>query len=123
MKSIGGLLLVTILVLIGVSAMSCKGKSNPTAPGGGADEVIQISGNMGSNSFVPNPDTVVAGAKVQWHNSDAITHTATSNTVGVFDTGNVGGGADSKIIQMNTKGTFQYKCTIHTTMTGTLVVL
>ena len=123
MKSIGGALFVTILLLVGVSAMSCKGKSNPAGPGPTADEVIQIAGQLGASSYVPSPDTVLIGMKVAWHNSDGMTHTATSNTSGAFQTGNVGGNGDSGVIQMNTAGTFDYHCGIHPTMTGRLVVL
>jgi len=121
----GGALFVTILLLVGVSAMSCKGKSNPAGPGPTADEVIQIAANAGSNSYVPSPDTVIIGMKVAWHNSAGVTHTATADpgAPAVFNTGNVGNGGDSGVITMSTAGTYNYHCSIHPTMTGRLVVL
>lgn len=123
MKSIGGALFVTILLLVGVSAMSCKGKSNPVDPGAGADEVIQIVGNAGGNSYAPGPDTVLVGMKVSWHNSDIMTHTATSDAGGVFNTGDIGAGQTSVPIQMNTAGAFRYHCSRHPSMFDTLRVL
>jgi len=40
-----------------------------------------------------------------------------------FNTGNIGGGKTSAPIAMNTAGSFPYHCSIHPTMTGTLVVV
>ena len=124
MKSIGGALFVLILLFVGVSSMSCKKKSNPMGPGNGADEVIQIAGQLGSSSFVPSPDTILVNMKVSWHNSDGITHTATEvSGPAFFNTGNLNGNGDSNVITFSTPGTYNYRCNIHTSMTGQLVVL
>ena len=104
--------------------MSCKGKSNPAGPGPTADEVIQIAANAGSNSYVPSPDTVIIGMKVAWHNSAGVTHTASSTSgPATFNTGNIGGGGDASVITFSTPGVYNYRCNIHTSMTGQLVVL
>ena len=115
---------VVVLVLgAGLLVISCKDKSTNPGGGGAADITIGIIGNNGSNSYVPNPDTVTVGQRVAWHNADGTTHTATANGVAVFDTGNIGAGGTSSAIQMNTTGSFPYHCTIHgLTMAGTLVV-
>ena len=113
-------LLVSLALGLGLTALSCKGKSNPVNPGG-ADVTINIAGQLGSNSYSPNPDTVRVGQKVAWHNANGTTHTATANG-GQFNTSNVSPGGNSGAIQMNTAGTFSYQCNIHPTMTGTLVV-
>ena len=124
MKSIGGAVFVLILLFVGVSSMSCKDKSNPAGPGPMADEVIQIAGQLGSSSFVPSPDTVLVNMKVAWHNSDGTTHTASSTSgPAAFNTGNVTGNGDSGLITFSTPGTYNYRCNIHTSMTGQLVVL
>ena len=125
MKSRWGALLVLALVLgIGLLALSCKGKSNPAGPGTPADVTINIVGVAGANSYSPNPDTVTVGQTVAWHNSDSITHTATSNTAGFFDTKGLGSGAVSSPVTMMTAGSFPYHCAIHgaALMSGTLVV-
>ena len=117
-------LLTAVLAVLALSGLSCGGNDkNPMNPGGGggADVTITIVGMNGANSFSPSPDTVNVGQTVAWHNGDATTHTATA-TVG-FNTGNISGGSTSAPIMMNTAGTFPYHCSIHPTMTGTLVVV
>ena len=75
----------------------------------------------GSQSFSPNPATVKVGQTVAWKNADAITHTATANG-GAFNTGNIAAGATSSPVMMSTAGSFDYHCSIHPTMVGTLTV-
>ena len=96
---------------------------NPMNPGGGTPDVtINITGQNGSNSYNPSPDTVTVGQTVAWHNANGTTHTATADNGTAFSTGNVGAGSRSGAIQMNTQGTFTYHCSIHPAMTGTLFV-
>ena len=80
-----------------------------------ADQDVAISGF----SFSPRTVTVNVGDSVTWTNSDAQTHTATSGSA--WDTGDIGNG-ESKSITMSRAGTFEYICTIHPTMSGTVVV-
>jgi plastocyanin len=125
MKSRWGAALIAVLILgIGFLAVSCKKKSNPAGPGGPADVTINIVGIAGANSYSPNPDTVTVGQTVAWHNTDGITHTATSDVGGMFNTNNLGGGQTSAPITMMTQGSFPYHCAIHgaASMSGTLVV-
>jgi plastocyanin len=105
-------------------AAGCGGDDkNPMNPGGGgADVTINITGQNGTNSYNPSPDTVTVGQTVAWHNSNGTTHTATFVGTGGFNTNGVGPGSSSGAIQMNTAGSYTYHCTIHPTMTGTLVV-
>lgn len=114
----------SLLAILVLSGLSCNSSDNPAGPGGGgggADKTITIVGENGANSFSPSPDTVNVGQTVAWHNAAAITHTATANG-GAFNTGNIGAGKTSAAITMNTAGSFPYHCSIHPTMTGTLVV-
>jgi len=55
---------------------------------------------------------------VTWTNEDAIDHTATGSG---FDTEPLGTG-ESSTITFDTAGTFAYVCSIHPTMTGSIVV-
>jgi plastocyanin len=116
--------ITTLFAILALSGLSCGGDDNPTNPGGGggADKTITIVGENGSNSFSPNPDTVTVGQTVSWHNAAGTTHTATANG-GTFNTGNIGSGGTSAPIAMSTPGSFPYHCSIHPTMTGTLVVV
>jgi plastocyanin len=128
MKSRWGALVVLALVLVaGLVTLSCKKKSNPAGPGGAADVTINIIGaGLGANAYSPNPDTVTVGQTVAWHNTNGITHTATSDAGpgSVFNTGNVGGGGTSAPITMTAAGSYPYHCAIHgaVSMSGTLVV-
>lgn len=118
-------LIPMILASVALFVLSCGGDdggdNNPVnPPGGGADVTINITGQNGSSSYSPSPDTVTVGQTVRWHNANGTTHTATGG--GGINTGNVGAGGNSAAIQMSTPGTFPYACTIHPGMTGVLVV-
>ena len=118
--------ILSLLALLAVIGLSCNSSDkNPTGPGNGggtADRTITIVAENGANSFSPNPDTVTVGQTVSWHNVAGTTHTATANGA-QFNTGNIGNGATSAPIAMMNPGSFPYHCSIHPTMTGTLVVV
>jgi plastocyanin len=116
--------ITALFAILALSGLSCGGDDNPMNPGGGggADKTITIVAENGSNSFSPNPDTVTVGQTVSWHNAAGTTHTATANG-GTFNTGNIGNGSTSAPIAMGAPGSFPYHCSIHPSMTGTLVVV
>jgi len=84
------------------------------APVLAADAAVTIEGF----AFSPQSVTVNVGDSVTWTNNDGATHTATGSG---FDTGNIAGGA-SQSVTFQSAGTFAYSCSIHPTMTGTVVV-
>ena len=108
------------IIVIAFAGLACN-DSNNGSPNPTADVTIQIVGMNGSNSYSPNPANVTVGQTVAWHNSDTTTHTATQ-TGGGFNTGNLGAGATSAPIRINTAGDLAYHCSIHPTMVGTLHV-
>jgi plastocyanin len=77
---------------------------------------------IGIDNFTFNPQqlTVKAGATVTWTNKDDIPHavaaTDRSFKSKTLDTG------DSYAVTFTTPGTFQYFCSLHPHMTGTIVV-
>jgi len=73
-----------------------------------------------SFAFSPATDTLQAGDTVRWSNRDVVPHTATSRTGG-FDSGALESGQDWRYVARD-RGTFEYECTLHPTMRGTLVV-
>lgn len=81
-----------------------------------ADQSVDMSGF----AFSPSTVTVGVGDDVTWMNSDAVGHNATA-TDNAWATGTVAGGA-SAAVTFATAGTFDYRCTIHPDMTGTVVV-
>ncbi len=81
---------------------------------GAADKGVTIAGF----AFKPDTITVKAGDTVTWTNNDGTTHTATGSG---FDTGNISSGTSASVT-FNTAGSFVYHCSIHASMTGTVVV-
>lgn len=70
-------------------------------------------------SFRPDVLTVRRGDWIQWVNRDPFPHTVTA--AGSFDSRSIAAGADWKY-HANKTGTFEYICTLHPNMTGTLRV-
>lgn len=90
-------------------------KANQTSPSG------QVS--IQNMLFTPSQVTIAKGGSVTWTNNDSITHTV------VDDLSNVGGPASGDIapgqsytFTFNKTGSFQYHCSIHPSMRGTIVV-
>ncbi len=101
-------LLFTVLIITN----SCSKSSDLP----GANEVF-----MQGMAFTPSVITVSAGTTITWINNDLVAHNVTSDTPGVFSSGTLSSNESFSNL-FNTPGTFQYKCTIHPTMTGSVVV-
>lgn len=71
-------------------------------------------------AFRPATITVARGTKIDFTNSDATAHTATSTSPG-FDTGTVAPNA-SKTVTVTKAGTYSYYCQFHAFMKATIVV-
>jgi LPXTG-motif cell wall-anchored protein len=71
-------------------------------------------------AFSPKSITIDVGDTVTWRNTDDVAHSATAED-GSFDTGTFGKGA-SRSETFDTAGTFQYICTPHPFMKGTINV-
>jgi len=69
--------------------------------------------------FQPESVTVKPGDKVVWQNKDVVPHTATA--AGKFDSKNLGGG-QSWTWTAGAKGRYDYVCTYHPGMKGTVAV-
>ena len=98
------------------SSPSSPSPSNPATPSGGL-----VTVDIRNSSYQPNPVTVKVGTQINWHNSDNIDHTATSDS-GMFDNFVNAMSAHGAPVTMTTAGTFAYHCTIHSNMRGTIVV-
>lgn len=71
-------------------------------------------------AFVPQTLTIPVNSTVKWRNLDGIAHTVTSDNAS-WDSGNIPAGSTFKFT-FTTTGTFPYHCTIHPSMTGTIIV-
>jgi plastocyanin len=70
--------------------------------------------------FLPQILEVRAGEVIVWNNKDLFPHTATSDGSG-FDSGAIPDDGSWKMTA-SAKGRFPYKCALHPSMQGTLVV-
>lgn len=91
------------------------------AVGSAKSAPADVSVNIMNFAFQPTPLTIPVGTTVVWTNQDSVSHTATSDTAGVFDTGVLAKGQSGKMT-FNTVGTFAYHCNIHPFMHGMVVV-
>jgi len=71
-------------------------------------------------AFQPQTITVPVGTTVRWTNQDSVAHTSTSKN-GVWDSGSLRQG-QSFSFTFTKPGTFPYFCTIHPSMTATVIV-
>ena len=74
--------------------------------------------------FEPATVTVHEGDTVEWKNDDSVPHTATEDVTDkkpAFDSGNIQTGASWRYVAQK-KGTYNYICTVHPNMQGTLIV-
>ena len=69
-------------------------------------------------AFVPATLTIKQGTKVAWTNNDSTPHTIKSS---MFNSTNLNQG-DTFGFTFTTKGTFDYSCGIHPSMTGKIIV-
>jgi plastocyanin len=104
---------------LGMALIACiqtiSGSCSKISSAPGTNEVF-IQGM----AFDPPTITVAAGTSIKWTNKDGVGHTVTS-TAGLFDSGIIN--TNSTYSRMfSTAGTFPYVCTIHPSMTATVIV-
>jgi len=108
--------LQTFPVLLVALALGCGG-SAATGPSVAPDQVL-IQGF----AFNPTPRTVSVGTTVTWINKDGAAHTTTGGSgPDAWDSGQLSANA-SFTHTFGTPGTYQYVCTIHPGMHGTIIV-
>jgi plastocyanin len=131
------LLACTALALV---AAGCGGDDDDDGGGGGAATTEQPAGGGGGDgggagggggggaevsmegiAFQPAEVTVSAGDTVTWTNDDSVGHDVTADS---FSSGDPGGMAPGDTFEhtFEEAGTFDYVCTVHPGMEGTVVV-
>ena len=86
----------------------------------GAAWAETISVDIKSFKFDDAEITIAVGDSIVWLNQDGAPNTATAGD-GSFDTGRLGKGVSGEIL-FTVAGTYDYICTIHPSMKGTVVV-
>lgn len=106
---------VFVCLVVGLTS-SCKKKEEEPAPEVPGPNEVYIQ----SSSFSPASITVAIDAWVTWTNQDGIPHTVTG-TAGQFGSSNLANGGVFSF-KFTTPGTYSYKCSVHSGMTGEVIV-
>ena len=117
------------LLAFAVGLSSCKSSSSPAAPtpssngGTQAQKTITIPASdiygSGGTNYSPRTVTLQVGGSVVWTNRDSEKHTTVSDT-GLWSS-DIGPGADFTRT-FPTAGKFDFHCSLHPGMTGTITV-
>ena len=98
----------------------------PSGTGGAAPRAKTVTVTLRDTKFNPQTVTVSKGATVKWVNRDSVAHDVTKREGpgGDFTSGPPGGmqQGDTYSHKFATAGTFQYVCTVHPGMEGTVTV-
>jgi plastocyanin len=105
---------------IEVGNLGATPEASPAATPAGAADGETVTVTMVDIAFDPAEIEVTVGTVVTWVNQDQVPHTATALD-GTFDTGTIDEGGEGSVT-FDTAGTFEYRCEIHPSMTGTVVV-
>ena len=119
---VGALCAVTILMLAalaGCGGSNSSGTSGGTGSTGGGSSASGADVTMSNFAFSPSSVEIKAGESVTWTNEDSATHTVEGD--GGISSGDLAKG-QSYTKKFDTAGTYPYKCSIHPSMTGTVVV-
>lgn len=117
---------LTLIVLVAVVA--CSGDAAaPTTPGTPeapvANAVVAMTvTNDAYNSFVPGNVFIVRNGTVTWNNGSGLIHNVTFDVVAGAPANVANFGAGSAERTFASSGTFNYRCTLHTGMTGVVRV-
>lgn len=110
---------VGVIILGLVVFFSIRQKTEtPTVPSASGGSVINISGYK----FDPNALTVKKGTTVTWTNNDGTTHTVTADVKGDAPASGAINKGQSFTYTFGTAGTYGYHCSIHPSMTGSIIV-
>ena len=117
---------LTILVIAACTTQTPPSSPTPTPDNPTTANAYILPGaqGMGPNAFGDEPVVIHKGERLRWRNADSVEHdvVADAATLPEFRTTGVLAPGDERSFVMNTVGTTAIHCTIHPTMTGTLVV-
>jgi plastocyanin len=109
--------LLGILFVLALGGIFDSCKKDSTSPNN-TDNNVSVQ----NNAFSPNSITVSVNSTVTWTNKDSYAHTVTSTGGNdTYDSGNINAGG-TYTHKFTAAGTYNYKCTLHSGMSGTVVV-
>jgi plastocyanin len=107
--------LLVLMALVGALGAACGGGGD-----GGDGGTTTKTLTMVDNAFQPTDPVVSSGASLALVNEGAATHTFTVGTEGIDE--QVVAGAESSVTISLEPGTYDFDCSFHPEMTGTLTV-
>jgi len=113
---IAGIMLITA---IGLFSSCSKDDDDGYGSGSGSPGANEVW--MQSSSFNPGTRTVVVNTIVTWTNKDGTSHTVTSDNGSFTSSGNIANGGTYSY-KFTVTGTYNYHCTLHSGMTGKVIV-
>lgn len=117
------ILLAAVIAVLGLVAGTGTAAGSADVAGGTAAVSTILPNTVVIKNFAFGPATMVVspGTKISVVNEDRAPHTVTAVNK-AFDTGTISGGQRGEFTAPNTPGTYPYVCTVHPSMTGTLIV-
>jgi len=115
----GVFLALIVIAIIGV-LMSSTSESGDADPGPTSVDDTDIVIGIRNYKYNPSIISIPRGATVTWLNDDRVNHTATAKNSEWDST--IIHSEESQSLKFNAPGTYNYYCTIHPYMTGTLTV-
>jgi plastocyanin len=112
--------MVTALFLFALAVPAASAAQVTTGTSAHVARTTVVTVKIVDFAFKPKVLEIAKGTKVKWVNKGAVGHTTTSNT-GVWDSGTLAAG-DTFSRTFKKAGTFKYHCSIHSSMTGKIVV-
>lgn len=116
-----GLLTALAVALTGCSEDSPTGTGGGGG-GGGVTPVMTTSVTVGDNFFSPEAIQVGPGVTVTWTWSGSNPHNVNFSSASIMDSSNQTSGMFSAAMP-STPGTYNYQCTIHPGMNGSVLVM
>jgi len=113
--------LLALAAIVAAALTGCAaedGDTNGEDAAGDGPAPMEATVQMQGSAFRPDTVAVALGGTVTWTNDDGVTHTVTGDG---FDSGNLAPG-DTFSQTFDEAGTYEYECTIHAGMRGTVTV-
>src|SRR4051794_35592682 len=122
-----------LMILPLAALLACGGGGSDTTgprtggPGltggtGAACAIPTTAVSMHNLDFFPDKIQVPLGATVTWTNTDGAAHNVTFDGSAVPASGTIDAGTNKALTMPTAAGTYTYKCTFHSGMSGSVVV-
>ena len=112
--------IVPSLSALAIAFLLLTACSDETSGSTGSTDDGTVSVVIKSFKYVPDPATVSVGNSITWTNEDPVGHTVTARDDS-FKTG-MFFPDDTATLTFTTSGTFEYFCSTHPEMSGTVIV-